>query len=93
MSTQRVRDVASASELLRSRYLPAASVFCLQRCLNPKTKTEINRFFKNLQSDRRVTCLSKAARDELKRNIQEVRSHNTRVGKLQIRSTAVTLGH
>jgi polysaccharide pyruvyl transferase WcaK-like protein len=47
-------------------------VFCLQRCLDPKNKTELNRFFKTLQADQRVTCLSPAARDELKRSIQEV---------------------
>jgi hypothetical protein len=91
MTTQRVRDVDNACELLRSKYLPAASVFCLQRCLGPKTKTELNRFFKNLQFDRRVTCLSKAARDELKRNIQEVCTQNTRVETLLSKLLRITL--
>jgi hypothetical protein len=64
MTTQRVRDVDNACELLRSRYLPAASVFCKHECFaSPKTKKDLKRYFKIVKTDVYASLLPQDAQD------------------------------
>jgi hypothetical protein len=73
MTTQRVRNVGSACEVLRSRYLPAAPIFCRhRRFVSPKTETDLNRYFKTVMTDVRASSLPQAAQDNLIRNVYEV---------------------
>jgi len=73
MATQRVRDLANACELLRSRYLPTASLFCRHKFASPKTKADLDRYFKTIRTDVRASSLPLVAQDNMLLDVHKVR--------------------